>query len=638
MSTTPDASSVKAELARLLASEEFRSAERLAAILRFLVDRAIAGGTPAKEYEIGVEVLRRPPNYDPRTDPIVRVEMRQLRLKLARFYGSDGHSPVRIDVPKGRYEATFSIRPASLVSGVGETPAAVTHRPDAEAPLPEARRRSLHVVPALLSGLAAVLIVSAAFVWMFAGARRPRTAPEEVGPPSVAVLPFANLSGDPAQAYFSDGLAEEIMSTLMRVEGLRVVGRTSAFSFRASSADTGEIARRLGVSAVLSGSVRRERARVRVIARLLDASGVQYWSRTFDVDAAATVAVQERVAAAVADALKVRLDPASGQTFVRRSNDDPAAHDRYLRARALANSRKTADLLASIDLYEQAIGLDRGYALAYAGLADAHGVLAFNGQVPADQAIAKARAAAAHALRLDPTLGEAVAHLASLDAFIDWNWTAAEEGFRRAVALTPSHPRVHAWFGQMLLAQGRFHEAVDQLLTAQRLDPLAASIGYALGEAYLYSFRTDAATTQARRLIAADAKSWGGHNLLARSAIQGGRRAEALSALAHARGELWADALALVASGDAAGARRLLDERSPSVAATQPFALASLYAQAGDGSAAMRYLQRAYDLRQVDLAYLAVDPGFTALHDHPDYQAIVSKVGLKVDLAAGGGG
>ncbi|HYN09321.1 MAG TPA: hypothetical protein VES67_18200 [Vicinamibacterales bacterium] len=165
-----------------------------------------------------------------------------------------------------------------------------------------------------------------------------------------------------------------------------------------------------------------------------------------------------------------------------------------------------------------------------------------------------------------------------------------------------------------------------------------ASIGYALGEAYLYCHRADAATTQARRLIAADANSWGGHNLLARAAIQTGRRDEALNALRRSRGELWADVLALVASGEPVRARQVLDERSPSIAGQQPFVLASLYAQAGDDARVLHWLQQAYELRQVDLAYLAVDPGFASLHAHPDDQALVSKLGLRPDLAAGGGG
>ena len=635
----PDVASVNVELSRLLDSQEFRHSERLGAILRFLVARELEGRNPAKEYEIGVEVLGRPASYDPRTDPIVRVEMRQLRLKLARHYATCRDGSIRIDVPKGRYQATFPARSPLVEERPAAEPgvAQPIQAPASAATAGSGNRRS--GARGVGAALAAALVGLVILGWVFAARTGSTSRPAvEMAGPSVVVVPFVNISGDPGQEYFSDGLTEEIMSFLMRVDGLRVVGRTSAFSFKSATADAVEIGRRLGVRAVLTGSVRRDANRVRVIASLVDAAGLHYWSRTFDVEMTGAVAVQERIAKAVAEALEVRIDPASGQLFVKRSNDDPAAHDFYLRARSLANTRKTPDLLASIDLFEQAIRRDSGYALAYAGLADAYGVLAFNGQVVPDEAIVKARAAAAHALRLDATLGEAVAHLASLDAFVDWDWSAAEQGFRRALALTPSHARIHAWFGQTLLAQGKFAEAVDELLTAQRLDPLAASIGYALGEAYLYSDRTDAATTQARRLIAADPRSWGGHNLLARAAMLSGRRADALRALDRSRGELWADVLALVASGESSRARQVLDDRWPSLGAKQPFALASLYAQAGDSSTALRWLRQAYELRQVDLAYLAVDPGFASLHAHPDYQALVSKLGLTLDLAAGGGG
>jgi serine/threonine-protein kinase len=624
-----DAAGVRDELAQLVASDEFRGSERHRAVLRFLVERALDGRDPAKEYEIGVEVLGRSPSYDPRTDPIVRVEMRQLRLKLARHYATVTNGPIRIDVPKGRYEATFScVPPPAPPSDLGPVKGSVDQ---------PARRPRLTARMAIGAG-AIALASLAAFIWPHDTRPLVATPAADLGASSVAVLPFANLSGDQQQDYFSDGLTDEVMSTLMRVDGLRVAGRTSAFSFKSSQAPADEIARRLGVRAVLTGSVRRDRNRVRVIATLQDAAGLQYWSRTFDVEMTDQMAVQAQIAAAVAGALQVRLDPASGQAFVKRSNDDPVAHDLYLRARSLASSRQTPGLLASIDLFHQAIDRDAGYALAYAGLADAHGALAYNAQADPDEEIARARAAAAHALKLDPGLGEAIAHLASLDAFVDWNWQAAEAGFQRAVSLTPSHSRIHAWYGQTLLAQGKFGAAIEELQTAQRLDPLAPSIGYALGEAYLYSHRADAATTQARRLIAADANSWGGHNLLARAALQSGRHADALNALGRSRGELWADVLALVAAGDAAGARQVIDLRASSIARQQPFVVASLYAQSDDPARALHWLELAFEQRQVDLAYLAVDPAFVSLHAHPDFQALVSKLGLPPDLAAGGGG
>jgi serine/threonine-protein kinase len=608
-----DAARVKSELARILASDQFKTADRHSAMLRFVVERALDGGGPAKEYEIGVDVLGRPTSYDPRTDPIVRVEMRQLRLKLAQFYSTSAQTTgVRIDLPKGRYEAVFA-----TVAAPPAPPAAVVR--------PEHGSRHALAIVALLVALTVTL------VWA-AGRRSPLPTDLLDATPSVAVLPFANLSGDASQDYFSDGLAEEIMSALMRVHGLHVAGRTSAFAFKAREVSPAEAAKELRVNSVLTGSVRRDGRRVRVVASLHDAAGLQIWSRAYDDETTETIAVQERIARAVAEALRVRLDATSGQPFVKRSNDDAQAYDLYLKARALAHSRQTANVQASIDLFQQAIGRDADYALAYAGLADAHGVLAFNGQVTSDPAIAKARAAAARALALDPTLGEAVAHLASLDGFVDWNWTAAERGFRRALELSPSHPRIHAWYGQLLLVGGKFSDAIGELLLAQRLDPLAGSISYALGEAYLYFGKPEAAITQARRLLAADPQSWGGRNLLARAALQAGRREMAMEALARSRGELWADVLSLIVSGETAEARQLLDGRSATIAATQPFTLASLYAQAGDQEAAMSWLHRAFEIRQVDLAYLGVDPAFASVRGVAAYHALLTKLGLKRDL------
>jgi TolB-like protein/Flp pilus assembly protein TadD len=611
-----EAATARDELARVLAGEEFRHAERLSAILRFLVERALEGRAPAKEYEIGVEVLGRSGRYDPRTDPIVRVEMRQLRLKLTRHYSAAGDPPLRIDVPKGRYQAVF-------VRGL-------THATSKSPPPQEGVNASSQVSRRVLAIGVVVAVGLALFVWVFREHPASIALPPVEPGPSLAVLAFSSVSGDPAQQYFGEGLTEEIVSRLGRVDGLRITGGASSFSFKARGEPPAEVAKQLGVQAVLTGSIRRNGERVRVIATLMNAAGVQYWSGSYDVETAHPVAAQEGIARDIAAALQGRLDPSSGQTFVKRSNNDAAAHDLYVRARRLANSRGTPDLLASVDLFQQAIARDPGYAVAFAGLADAYGVLAFNGEAPLDEAIAKAREAAAHALRIDPTLGEAEAHLASLDAFVDWNWQAADRRFKQAITLAPMHPRIHAWYGQMLLAQSRFSEAVTELRTAQQLDPMTASIGYALGEAYLYANRPDAATTQARRLIAANPTSWSGHNLLARAAICNGRPDDALKALEASRGELWADVLALVATGDLPRARQTLNERSSSLASQQPFALASLYAQAGDQDRALFWLQQAYQRRQVDLAYLAVDPGLASLHARADYRALVAKVGLTV--------
>jgi eukaryotic-like serine/threonine-protein kinase len=627
MSQPVPAASVDAQRDRILASEVFGRAERLSALLRFLIDRTRRQpDTPVKEYVLGVEVFGRSPAYDPRTDPIVRVEMRQLRLKLTAYYAGAGASdPIVIEVPKGQYQAVIRERPdptpVPQVTSVA--------LPDDLAP-PVARVRS---AAARRRWLAAAMLAIAAL----AGALRwggyaslPALTSASVPPapraPSVAVLPFAELGGGEQTGGLGEGLADEIGSALARLDGVLVtLPRTIPSS---STRRDGALGLHLTTDALIDGSVRQIGDRLRVVARVTRvADGLQLWSATFDSAAGDRRDAGAEVTASVTHALEQRLDPTSAQPFVVRSNEDPEARAVYLRARRLAHTRDRAEMLAAADLFEQAIARDAGFAMAHAGLADAVGALAVNGQLAPGSGVNRSRAAASRALALDPTLGEALAQLAYLSAFVDWNWAEGERQFRRAIDLTPSHARIRAWFGQMLTTCGRFDEGIDALLAAQRLDPLSASLTYALGEAYLYSGRSEDALVQARQLLDANPRSWGGHNLLARASLQLGRRHDALEALQQSRGELWADTLALVARDDRAGARALLRARHREMI-DMPFAIASLFASAGDTAESLAWLQRAYALRQIDLVSLAVDPAFEPARADPRFRALVAKVGL----------
>ena len=625
MEPIPDPALIDTLLERILASEGFRRSDRQTALLRFLVTRVCQGHPePVKEYELGIEVFGRPISYDPRTDPIVRVGMRELRTRLSRYYATEGVTdPIRIEQPKGRYCVVFT--------SPGPVPESEAAPPE---PMPPATGKGWHRLAHVSLFLASSILIASAFAGVLGMRDDPAAGSVNLEAPAVAVLPFVNLSGDARHDYFSDGLTDELVSALMRVEGLRVTGRTSAFALKGASAAPQEIGRTLGADALLSGSVRRAGDRVRIAARLTSSQdGFELWSRTFEATIADLLSIQVDTARSVAQALRLRLDPSSGQAFIRRSNDDPRTYDLYLQARYLAQTREKDRLLESIPVFEQAITLDPGYALAHAGLADAYGVLAFNGHTEPAAAIARAREAARRALAFDPTLGEALAQLAHLAAFVDWDWALAERQFRQALELTPSHPRIHAWFGQALVVQGRFDEGLSELLVAQRLDPLAPSLTYGLGEAYLYAGRHDETQREAHRLLQDNPQSWGAHNLLARSFMAAGNQARAAAALERSHGELWADALALVALGDEKGARELIDLHRARIGTTQPFAVASLYASAGDLGQALSWLERAYAMRQVDLVSLAVDPALTPLKSEPRFQSLVRRIGLGQQLS-----
>jgi TolB-like protein/tetratricopeptide (TPR) repeat protein len=622
---TQDSVAVREQLERVTRSDLFVRSARLRALLEFLVGRVLAGvDEAAKEYTIGVEVYGRTPSYDPRTDPIVRVEMRQLRLKLSAYYSTAGqHDPVLIDVPKGQYRAVITPRgpidaPPRESGGTSVTP------PPLPDPPAHTRRRAPRIAMVLVT-LVAVLVASHG-----RGPAEPADVDRLAVPhlPSVAVLPFETLGSDPRLAYFATGLADELIATLARVKGLHVAGRMSSFAVRAANArDAGQ---RLGVDAIVEGSARYESGRLRVVARLTRTSdGFQLWSDAFESTDVRVLDVQADIAEAVAGVLRLRVDPTARQPFVMRANNDPEAQSLYFQARQLAASRRAPDLERSIPLFEEAIARDEGYAMAYAGLADALGVLAYNGGRPPGEGLARSRAAAIRALELDPTLGEAAAQLASLTAFVDWNWADADRQFGRAIALAPSHPRAHAWYGQALVVQRRFEPALDALLTAQRLDPLTPSVTYAVGEAYLHWGRYEETIVQARRLLELDERSWGGHNLLARAFLALGRHDELLQALARSRGELWADVFSLIASGDPAGGRQLLHQRHTELVPHQPFTVASLYGAVGDVDAALYWLRRALRDRQVDIASATVEPTLARVREDLRFLEIADAIGLK---------
>src|SRR5438128_1514291 len=295
--------------------------------------------------------------------------------------------------------------------------------------------------------------------------------------PSVAVLPFANLSGDTATDYFSDGMTEELINALVQVQGLRVPARTSAFAFKGKTAEIGEVGRRLKVANVVEGSVRREGTTVRITAQLITvANGYHVWSRTYDRDLRGVLAVQEEIARAIAGALEVKLRQADVAALARRYPENVEAYDLYLRGRYFWYRRTADGMRKAIEYYQRAIALDSGYALAYSGLADAY---VLGGQVdylPRREAYPKAKAAALEAGALDSGLAEGYASLARVRQNYDWDWPGAEQAFRRAIEPNPPYglpPTGSGMFlGSVLSVNGGADEGVREGRLALELDPL----------------------------------------------------------------------------------------------------------------------------------------------------------------------
>src|SRR5207244_3516599 len=287
---------------------------------------------------------------------------------------------------------------------------------------------------------------------------------------TIAVLPFVNLSADPENEYFSDGMTEELITALARVDGLRVASRTSTFALKRKEQDVRMLGRQLNVATVLEGSVRKAGSRLRIAAQLVDVTdGYDLWSEIYERDVADVFAIQEEISRAIVDTLRVRLATGQASTLVEPHTDNVQAYTAYLRARYFWRRKSANGLRKCIEYFEQAIAADPAYALAYAGLADTYISQGYVGFVPPSEAFPRARRAAERALVLDDTLAEAHTAAACVSMFYDWEWQRAERGFQRALALKPRYPVARFWYACYLAPRGRPEDGVAEVLDVYAL-------------------------------------------------------------------------------------------------------------------------------------------------------------------------
>jgi TolB-like protein len=326
---------------------------------------------------------------------------------------------------------------------------------------------------------AGILALLTTVVFLVGGWWVIRDAPDDRSPAgsnierSIAVLPFVNLSGDSQDEYFSDGLAEELMSALGRIPDLRVAARTSSFAFKGRSEDVRQIGEQLGVATVLEGSIRRAGDRVRVRAQLINVSdGFRFWDDSYDSELTDIFAIQEEIAQAIVTALQVAMTREPG-SLVQSSTQSFEAYNHYLRGRYFWNQRTRAAFYEAIEEYNQAIAIDPEYARAYAGLAETYVLLPEYGGPSVTEVLPQARAATEQALALDPNSAEAYAASGYRKYQFEWDWVGAEADFQRAITLEPDYPTARQWYAELLLSQRRLEESLVESRTAYELDPLA---------------------------------------------------------------------------------------------------------------------------------------------------------------------
>jgi len=454
---------------------------------------------------------------------------------------------------------------------------------------------------------------------------------------SIAVLPFANMSTDPENEYFSDGISEEIINALTKLPMLRVAARTSAFAFKGKNEDVRVIGERLNVGAVLEGSVRRAGTRLRITAQLIGVSdGYHLWSEVYDRELHDVFAIQDEIARAIVDTLKIKLlgDPAVA--LVEKPTESVDAYALYLKGRYNWAKRTEPALKKGIEYFEQAVEKDPGYALAHVGLADSYNILGFQDLIAPRDAFPRAHAAARHAMEMDPTLAAAHAAEGYALLYYDWDWEAAEHEFKRAMELGPRYPTAPFYYSNLLQFQGRIDEAFVNYTRALELDPLALIVIAAVGQMKHLSRRFEEAIPHYKAALDLDAdflfaRFWLGMNYAAMGRLDEAlpeiERCVALTQRSHPT-MLAALARVHALAGRTKEARALLAELAQAAnhRFISSFELATVHSALGDQARAMTLVEQAYEEKSHSMCLLAQDPRLDALRNDPRFVALRAKV------------
>ena len=480
-------------------------------------------------------------------------------------------------------------------------------------------------------GTGALILALAGAFWVGRGGRG-REAGTPAAIPSIAVLPFADLSLGKDQEYFSDGLSEELLNALARVPDLRVAARTSSFQFKGKTGDISSIGKRLNVGAILEGSVRKAGSHVRITAQLVKvADGFHLWSETYDRELVDIFAVQDEIARSVSSALKVKLLAKGKQASTSRAGN-VEVYNLYLQGRYFVVRRTNEDLKKAIGYFEQALRLDPGYAVAWVGLATAHLRQADRAYVPVDEGFRKSRQEAEKALTLDPSLAEAHAALGWIRMSYDWDWSAADAALQRALDLGPGNASAVGFAAALAATLGRFDEAIDLDRRAVELDPLTVGRYLNLGVHALRAGHLDEAEAAFRKMLELNPEDTAGQTQLGVVQLMRSKPEAALLEMERLKeNDVWRRyGLALTyhslgRKGEANAALAELLEKDKDGGA---FQLAEVYAFRGEADEAFEWLERAYSQRDSGLSEMKGDPLLKSLEADPRYKALLTKMRL----------
>ncbi|UCG53272.1 MAG: protein kinase [Candidatus Latescibacterota bacterium] len=463
----------------------------------------------------------------------------------------------------------------------------------------------------------------------------PTTKPER----SIAVLPFADVSYKKDQEHLCDGIAEEITNALAKVEGLHVVARTSAFSFKDTNEDIREIGKKLNVATLLEGSVRKAGDKLRITAQLIDADdGYHLWSERYDREMEDVFTIQDDITLAIVNKLKVTLLGEEKAVLVKRYTEDVEAYNLYLKGRYFWNRRTETGYLKGLEYFRQATDQDPAYALAYAGIADCYDLLGWYGYLSPQEAFPRARKAAQKSLELDDTLAEAHASLGWISANYNWDWENAEKQYKRALELNPCYATGHQWYSELLMYVGRHDESIAEAKRALELDPLSLIINNDLGQVFYFARRYDEAIKQLRKTLEMDPGFVISHFFLAFAYAQKSMYEEALNTIQNAM-ELAGEGDSLILSQlgviyslsgkeeDAIKVLAALQELSERKYVS-PFCVALIYVGLGQIDKAFWWLEKAYEECDHWIETLKVHPALDTVRSDSRYADLLQKTGL----------
>ena len=596
----------------ILGSHPFVTAVRARRFLTHIVEQTLAGQTDGiKELVLASEVFDRDGDFDPKVDTIVRVEAGKLRKRLEEYYANEGaEAALRIEIPKGSYVPQFQLRP-----------------PPPPLEIPRLERR-------YMAGILALLLTAGCAWWGVSKFRTPSTP----ATPSIAVLPFLNMSPDPANEYFADGLSEELTDALCNAGGLRVVSRTSAFVFKGKAVDVREIGVKLHVAFVVEGSVRKQGGQLKVTAQLIRTDdGYHVWSGSFERQLSDVFAVQQEIAASLVTALHVKVTGDQMRRLKKTHTANQQAFDLYLQGRHQLNPFAPGALDRAERFFQQSIAADPAYALSYAGLAEVYVLADFGANRPARELASKAGAAIHQALALDDELAEAHVVLGILSARHLYDWATAERHLRHALELNPSSALAHYQLAQNVLApQGRWQEALTENRLAGELDPLSHMI--AVGRPWLEFLqnRQEAAIEGFRKLAEASPGDMMALTGLAAALAGKGDYPAALKIFGRTQSMMpSSQTLALTGyvqarNGNPAEARKILQQllvesRRQFVS---PVCFAILYSGLGDADNAFRYLEMAREQQASFLIFSRTNHNWDPIRSDPRFVTLLAELGL----------